>query len=131
MTFHPGDFRGVYVATFSGNFHTSVVDASGVPFFGFLYLDADGSGGVTGFWEIAVPAGGTYGDLNPLHSTYTVTPQGRVHFNLQSTVGGSILSVTVFLADRNRSILGFGGFTLGGGGGGGVGSVRGTKQKKR
>jgi hypothetical protein len=130
MALHPGDFKGVYVATFSGNFDTSVVDASGVPFFGFLYLDADGSGGVTGFWEIAVPAGGTYGDLNPLHSTYTVTPQGMVQFKLRSTVVSNVLGVTVFLADRHQSILGYGGFALGGGGGGGVGSVRGTKQKR-
>jgi hypothetical protein len=111
------------VATLSGTLHTS-----GVPFYGFLYLDADGSGGVTGSWEIRVPAGGGYGDLTPLQSTYSVTPQGKVQLTIQSTQASTILSVTVFLADHHQSILGFGGFTLGGGGGGGVGSVRGTKQ---
>jgi hypothetical protein len=120
---NPGNFKGVYVATLSGTFHTN-----GVAFYGVLYLDADGSGGVTGSWEIRVPAGGAYGDLTPLQSTYSVTPQGKVQLTLQSTQSGNVLSVTVFLADSHQSILGFGGFALGGGGGGGVGSVRGTKQ---
>src|SRR5262245_7041830 len=87
--FGPAIFKGVYVATLSGTFHTN-----GVPFYGILYLDADGSGGVTGSWEIRVPAGGAYGDLTPLQSTYSVTPQGKVQLTLQSTQSSNVLSVT-------------------------------------
>jgi hypothetical protein len=125
MPFGPGDFKGAYVATLSGTFHTN-----GGPFYGFVYLDADGIGGVTGSWEIQVPAGTMLGDLGPLHSKYTVTPQGKVELTLASTASSNVLSVTVFLADQHQSILGFGGFTLGGGSppAGGVGSVRGRKQ---
>ena len=123
--FGPGDFKGVYVATFSGTFHTS-----GTGFYGFVYLDANGNGGVTGSWEIQVPTGTiTGGGLPNLHSTYSVTPQGKVELTLASTTSSDVLSVTVFLADQNQSILGRGGFSLGANPPlGGVGSICGRKQ---
>jgi hypothetical protein len=118
------DFKGVYVATLSGTFHTS-----GAPFYGFVYLDADGNGGVTGGWEIQVPNGTILGGLGPAQSTYTVTAQGRVELTLASTASSNVLSVTVYLADNNQSILGRGGFVLGGNPpAGGVGSICGRKQ---
>ena len=58
------------MATFTGSFH-----ASGVPSYGFIDLDADGSG-----------------DLNSLRSTYTVTPKGMVQLKLQSTQVSNILA---------------------------------------
>jgi hypothetical protein len=118
-----GDFKGIYVATLSGTFHTS-----GTPFYGFVYLEADGNGGVTGSWQIQVPTGTTLGG-GPVRRTYSVTPQGKVELTLASKTSSNVLSVTVFLADRNQWILGYGGFSLGGSPPlGGVGSIRGMKQ---
>src|SRR5262245_64219345 len=102
--FGPGDFKGIYVAILSGTFIS--------PLYGFVYLDANGSGGVTGSWEIEASNGTILGGLG--QSTYTVTPQGKVELTLASTTSSNVLSVTVFLADQRQSILGRGGFTLGG-----------------
>src|SRR5262249_45775659 len=115
------DFKGVYVATLSGTF------TNGSPFYGFVYLDANGSGGVTGSWEIQAPNGSILGGSG--QSTYTVTPQGKVELTLASTASSNVLSVTVFLADQRQSILGRGGFTLRGSPPlGGTGSICGRKQ---
>lgn len=76
--FGVNDFKGEYVATFSGNLTTS-----GTYFAGYLYLNSDGLGNVSGSWVIQVPAGGLYGGpLDPSRpgSGYTVDARGRVQF---------------------------------------------------
>src|SRR5262249_42923779 len=107
--------------TLSGTF------TNGSPFYGFVYLDANGSGGVNGSWEIQAPNGTILGGF--AQSTYTMTPQGKVELTVASTASGNVLSVTVFLADQRQSILGRGGFALGGSPPlGGSGSICGRKQ---
>jgi hypothetical protein len=120
--FGVGDFKGTYVATFQGSFYPD-----NPPFFGSVYLSADGNGGVTCLWEIQTPGGTTNGDLTGLRTTYTVTPDGRVSITAPSTSTSNILYINVFLAEGTRAILGRGGFYLGGGAVG-VGMVRGSLQ---